>query len=107
MNKKVKTTGKLNQRNTYTLEVKANAKRLYLIGLTLTEISKITEAPVRTIEKWQIAEKWKEQRETTLGKKILDLHLSGKTYKDISAILNKSTPTIWRYLKIARNEVNN
>lgn len=34
------------QRNTYTLDIKANAKRLYLIGLTLSEISKITDAPV-------------------------------------------------------------
>lgn len=93
------------QRNSYTLEHKANAKRYYLIGLTLQEISKLINAPVRTIEKWQIAENWKGLRETSqIQTKALDLYLSGKTYKQIASILNKSTATIWRYLKTAKNE---
>lgn len=93
------------QRNTYTLETKANAKRLYLIGLTLLEIGKITDAPVRTIEKWQIADNWKQLKETTaVHLKALDLYNSGKTQKQIAKILNKSLPTIGRYIKTARNE---
>ena len=96
------------KRNSYTLENKANAKRYYLIGLTLQEISKLIEAPVRTIEKWQIAENWKQLRETTyIQTKALDLYLSGKTYKQIATILNKSTATVWRYLKTAKNEREN
>jgi uncharacterized protein YjcR len=100
-------TTETKQRNTYTMETKANAKRLYLIGLTLVEISKITEAPVRTIEKWQISDNWKQQREiTAIEKKALELFNSGKTYKEIAKILNKSLPTIGRYIKTARNETN-
>ncbi|QYS88027.1 helix-turn-helix domain-containing protein [Flavobacterium davisii] len=95
------------QRQTYTLETKANALRLYLIGLTLSEISKIVDAPVRTVEKWYISENWKPQRETkAVHLKALDLYDSGKSYKDIAKILNKSLPTIGRYIKIARNETN-
>jgi uncharacterized protein YjcR len=93
------------QRNTYTLDEKGNAKRYYLIGLTLIEISTLSDAPVRTIEKWQIIESWKQQRETTqIHIKANDLYLSGKTYKEIATILNKSTATIWRYLTTVRNE---
>ena len=95
------------QRLTYTLDIKANAKRYYLIGLTLNEISKLISAPVRTIEKWQIAENWKEQREiTAIQTKAYDLHLSGKTYKEIAQTLNKSTATVWRYLNKVKNETN-
>lgn len=101
--KKKPTTHK--QRNNYTLDIKANAFRLYLIGLTLNEISKIVDAPVRTVEKWQIAEKWKSKRETKpVYLKALDLYESGKSYKEIGIILNKSLPTIARYIKNARNE---
>jgi DNA-directed RNA polymerase specialized sigma24 family protein len=93
------------QRQTYTLDTKANALRLYLIGLTLSEISKIVDAPVRTIEKWYISDNWKPQRETKeVHLKALDLYDSGKTYKEVAKILNKSLPTIGRYIKIARNE---
>ena len=93
------------QRQTYTLDTKANALRLYLIGLTLSEISKIVDAPVRTIEKWYILDNWKNQRETkAVHLKALELYESGKTYKAVAKILNKSLPTIGRYIKIARNE---
>ncbi|WP_394758159.1 helix-turn-helix transcriptional regulator [Flavobacterium sp.] len=96
------------QRLTYTLEVKASAKRYYLIGLTLNEISKLIEAPVRTIEKWQIVENWRELRENkTIHSKALDLFLSGKTYKQIAILLNISTATVWRYLNNAKNEKQN
>ncbi|QZL00100.1 helix-turn-helix domain-containing protein [Flavobacterium psychrophilum] len=96
------------QRNTYTLDDKASAKRYYLIGLTLQEISKLIDAPVRTIEKWQISENWKQLRETNkIHSKALDLYISGKTYKEIATLLNKSTATIWRYLTTAKLERKN
>lgn len=98
----------MKQRLTYTLDDKANAKRYYLIGLTLNEISKLINAPVRTLEKWQIAENWKQLRETkTIHSKTLDLYLGGKTYKEISKLLNISTATVWRYLNTAKNERKN
>lgn len=96
------------KRNTYSLDIKASAKRFYLIGLTLQEISKLIDAPVRTIEKWQIAESWKELRETTpIQNKALDLKESGKTYKEIATMLNKSNATIWRYINTAKNDRTN
>lgn len=102
-----KTTEKAN-RNSYTLEDKANAKRYYLIGLTMNEISKLIDAPVRTIEKWQIAENWKQQRESnSIQQRTNELFISGKTYTEIGAILKISKATVWRYLKNVRHEKNN
>lgn len=98
----------IKKRNTYTLDIKASAKRFYLIGLTLQEISKLIDAPARTIEKWQIAENWKQLKETTpIQTKALDLKETGKTYKEIATMLNKSTTTIWRYITIAKNDRTN
>lgn len=92
-------------RATYTLDQKATAKRYYLIGLTLNEIGKLTDAPPRTIEKWQIAENWRELRTSkTIHVKTLDLFLAGKTYNEIGKLLNISTATVWRYLKQAKND---
>ena len=103
-----KATEPKKKRLSYSLDDKANAKRYYLIGLTLNEISKLIDAPVRTIEKWQIAENWKQLRATSqIQIKALDLFLSGKTYKEISKLLNISTATVWRYLNTAKNERKN
>lgn len=96
------------QRNSYTLDEKAKAKKYYLIGLSLVEVGKITDTPFRTIEKWYIAENWKTQRDTTPIKiKANDLFNAGKSYKEIADILGKSQSTISRYLKKVRNENNN
>lgn len=96
------------QRNTYTLDDKAKAKKYYLIGLSLVEIGKMTDTPFRTIEKWYVAENWKSQRETTpIKTKANDLFNAGMSYKNISATLGKSQSTISRYLKSIRNETNN
>jgi transposase len=103
--KKKPTTTK--QHKTYTLDDKASAKKYYLIGLSLTEAAKLINAPVRTIEKWYFAENWKSQRETTAIKtKANDLFDSGKSYLEISNMLGKSKSTIYRYIKIARNETS-
>lgn len=93
------------QRNTYTLDDKAKAKKYYLIGLSLVEVGKITETPFRTIEKWYIAENWKDQRETTpIKTKAKDLFNSGMSYKKIAVTLGKSISTISRYIKQAKND---
>jgi hypothetical protein len=93
------------QRNTYTLDDKAKAKKYYLIGLSLVEIGKLTETPFRTVEKWYIAENWKSQRETTpIRTKANDLFNSGMTYEKIAVTLCKSKSTIARYIKAVRNE---
>lgn len=96
------------QRNSYTLDEKAKAKKYYLIGLSLVEVGKITDTPFRTIEKWYIAENWKSQRETTpIKTKANDLFNAGMSYKEIAGTLGKSQSTISRYLKKVRNENNN
>lgn len=96
------------QRNCYTLDEKAKAKKYYLIGLSLTEVGKITDTPFRTVEKWYIAENWKSQRETpSIKTKANDLFNAGKSYKEIAVTLGKSQSTISRYLKKVRNENNN
>lgn len=93
------------KRKIYTLDVKAKAKSLYLIGLTLSDIGKVVDAPVKTVEKWRTSEKWKLEREiTAIHQTALDLYKSGKTQPQIAKILNKSVPTIARYIKKARNE---
>lgn len=95
------------QRNSYTLDEKAKAKKYYLIGLSLVEVGKITDIPFRTVEKWYIAENWKSQREIIPIKiKANDLFNSGMSYKEIAVTLGKSQSTISRYLKTVRNESN-
>lgn len=98
----------LKQRNTYTLDDKAKAKKYYLIGLSLVEIGKMTDTPYRTVEKWYNLENWKSQRETTpIKTKANDLFNAGMSYKQISATLGKSQSTVARYLKLIRDENNN
>ena len=105
--KKVKKPVQKKQRNTYTLEDKAKAKKYYLIGLSILEIGKMIDAPFRTVEKWYIAENWKSQRETTpIKTKANDLFCSGLNYEQIAKALNKSKSTISRYLKEVRNGQN-
>jgi transposase len=96
------------QRNSYTLDDKAKAKKYYLIGLSLVEVGKITDTPFRTIEKWYTSENWKSQRETTpIKTKANELFESGMSYKTIAVTLGKSQSTISRYLKKVRDEKNN
>ncbi len=93
------------QRQKYTPEQRENARRYYLRGLYLPEISKIMDIPVRTLEKWQSAEKWTLIKECPeIKKRAYDLRKSGNTVKQVSDILNISPTTIWRYCNDARNE---
>lgn len=104
MNKSKKKLPDPKQRNTYTLDDKAKAKKYYLIGLSLVEVGKLTDTPFRTVEKWYLAENWKNQREITpIKTKANDLFEAGKTYEQIAKALNKSISTISRYLKEVRN----
>lgn len=108
MRKTKKKLPEVKQRNSYTLDEKAKAKKYYLIGLSLVEVGKITDTPFRTVEKWYIAENWKAQREITpIKTKANDLFNSGMSYKEIAVTLGKSQSTVSRYLKTVRNENNN
>ena len=99
MKKKETTPPVKKQKLSYSLEVKANAKRYYILGLNLKEISKLIDAPVRTLEHWQKIENWHDLKQTNnIECKALDLYLSGKTYKEVAQILKISLPTVARYL---------
>jgi uncharacterized protein YjcR len=106
MKKKIKkeTQKTVNQRNKYTLEQKEKAKKYYLIGLNLHEISKLLDGcPVRTLEKWQQIDNWTELKQPeNIKLKTLQLHESGKSYSKIAEMLQISRVTVWRYIKQAR-----
>lgn len=92
------------QRNKYTAEHREKARRYYLMGLNLQEISKLLDnAPVRTIEKWQIKEQWTALRETTpIKERVLSLQRAGRSYSEIAEILKINRVTVWRWLKQAK-----
>lgn len=95
---------KAKQRNKYNLEHREKARKYYLMGLNLHEISKLLDGcPVRTIEKWQQAEKWTEQKKPDNIKfRVKELFDNGKTYQEISNLLQIGYTSVWRYLKEAR-----
>lgn len=92
------------QRNKYTLEQKESAKKYYLMGLNLSEISKLLDGcPVRTLEKWQLADKWTDLKAPeNIKHKAKELHDSGKSYNEIAEILKVNRVTVWRYIKQAK-----
>ncbi len=100
---KKKTKIKGEPRKKYTLEQKEKARKYYLIGLNLHDISKLLDnCPVRTLEKWQLSEKWTELKQPENIKiRALELSESGKSYPEIAEILKISRVTVWRYIKQA------
>ncbi len=106
MNKNNKKTKKhpAIKRNVYTIDQRERARKYYLMGLKLTEVSKLLDnIPVRTLEKWQINEKWTELKETEpLKERVLNLKRAGHSYNEISNLLNINRTTVWRWLKQAK-----
>jgi DNA-directed RNA polymerase specialized sigma24 family protein len=103
-NKKKATKKAVIQRNSYTAEHREKARRYYLMGLNLHEISKLLNgASVRTIEKWQIKEQWTALREAEpLKERVLSLQRAGRSYSEIAKLLNINRVTVWRWLKQAK-----
>ncbi len=101
---KVKTKRGFKQKNKYTLEHKEKARKYYLMGLNLHEVSKLLDGcPVRTIEKWQQAEKWTEIKNlVNIQFRVKELFESGKTYQEICDLLKIGPTTVWRYIKRAK-----
>lgn len=88
-------------RNKYTAQHRADARRYYLMGLNLTEIGILLGGcPIRTLEKWQSAEKWTEYKQLkSIKAKAYELHQAGKTQKEIAEMLHVCKATISRYIK--------
>jgi len=104
---KVKKANKKNKpRNKYTPGQRTEAKRYYLIGLNLQEVSKLLDnIPIRTLENWQTADQWTALKGVeNIKKQALNLHEAGKNHSEISEILNISRVTVWRYIKEANQE---
>ena len=101
---KKKTQQPVKQRNKYTFGDKATAKKYYLMGLNLQEVSKLMDGiPVRTLEKWQQSEKWTAIKEVQPIKvRALELHDAGHSYNEIAETLKINRVTVWRYLKEAK-----
>lgn len=95
-------------RKTYTPEQKEKARKYYLMGLYLPEISKLLDGvPVRTLEKWQLTDQWTKYKETQpIKARVYELSKSGKSYNEISKILNISRVTVWRWLKQVNSKTN-
>jgi Fic family protein len=97
------------QRNKYTTEQKDKARKYYLMGLNLHEIGILLNGcPVRTLEKWQLSDKWTDLKQPeSLKYRVWELHESGKSYSDIAKLLKISRVTVWRYIKEVRETTLN
>lgn len=92
-------------KNSYTANQREDARKLYLRGLFLPEISKLLDIPQRTLENWQSSEKWTRLKETPeVKKRAYDLKQNGYQTKQIAEMLDVSTVTVWRYIKTYENE---
>jgi hypothetical protein len=88
-------------RNSYTAEQREKARKYYLMGLNMQEISKLLDGlPVRTLEKWQFSEQWTALKNCKpIKQRALDMKQAGKTMQEISKTLKISRVTAWRYIK--------
>jgi hypothetical protein len=88
-------------RNNYTPEQREKARKYYLLGLNIQEISKLLDGiPVKTLEKWQFSEQWTSLKNCKpVKQRAIEFKQSGKTVKEISEILKISSVTVWRYTK--------
>jgi uncharacterized protein YjcR len=91
----------------HSAETKEEARKMYLRGLYLTEISVLLSVPLRTLEKWQTAEKWTLFKNCPeIKRRAYELARAGKTYKQIATLLKINTVTVWRYIKAYENGSN-
>jgi len=89
----------------HSAETKEKARKMYLRGLYLTEISVLCGVPLRTLEKWQTLEKWTLLKDTPeIKRRVYELKKGGRTYNEISDLLKISRVTIYRYIKAIEDE---
>jgi len=90
-------------RNSYTADQREKARKYYLMGLNMQEISKMLDGlPVRTLEKWQTVEQWTAIKNCKpIKQRALELKRAGRTMQEISDTLKISRVTAWRYIKNA------
>jgi uncharacterized protein YjcR len=104
INKKQKQL-QLKTRQKHNAETRDKARKMYLRGLYLTEISVLCNVPLRTLEKWQTAEKWTLLTNTPeIKRRAYELSKGGRTYRQIAELLKINTVTVWRYIKTYENK---
>lgn len=92
-------------RQTYTADQHEAARKMYLRGLYLTEISVLLNIPIRTLEKWQTAEKWTLLKGgEEIHKRAFEMKQSGKKADEIAKILNINRATVFKWIKAYKNE---
>jgi len=92
-------------RQHYTADQRETARKMYLRGLYLTEISVLLQIPVRTLEKWQTAEKWTLLKGgEEIHKRAFEMKQSGKTAVEIAQILNINRATVFKWIKKYKDE---
>lgn len=87
-------------------ETKLKALRYFIMGLNLEEISKLTDVKERTLELWQIKDKWTSYKRNVMDvkKRVYEMYRSGKSQKKISEIFECSDRTIRRYIAEYKKE---
>jgi uncharacterized protein YjcR len=98
--KKVKPAPKT--RKSYGDDVKGEAKDLYLKGLNLERICKYLAVPVRTLQKWQLADHWTELKNPAAA--VLELQKQKFSIRDIAARLEMSEKSVKNMLKVQAAE---
>ena len=92
-------------RQTYTADHREQARKMYLRGLYLSEISVLLQIPIRTLEKWQTAEKWTLLKGgEEIHKRAFEMKQSGKTANEIAQILKVNRCTVFKWIKAYKDE---
>ena len=89
----------------HTDTTRKDAARFYVLGLTLPEISKQVDVPLRTLERWQSTDKWFNLRNSEpIKDKVCEMYENGISKQDISDKINLSYTTVYRYIKAYEDE---
>lgn len=87
-------------RTKYTIEEIENARKYYLMGLNLYEVSKLTDISVRMLKKYRLKYNWKEiSKKGNIKERAYDLKQKGSTYDEISDLLKITKRTVFKYVK--------
>ena len=90
----------IKKRTTIEKNIKEKAFLYYAKGLTVKEVGKLLDVSYRTIQNWQVDEKWTDKLSPdNIKLKCVMFKEKGLTYKEISHLLKISTSTIQRYIK--------
>lgn len=83
------------------------ARKMYLRGLYLTEISILLNVPLRTLEDWQGDGKWGLLKKTTpIKQRAKDLKEAGYTAREIAGMLDVHPRTVFRWAKQVKQAEN-